>query len=70
MRGMMTVMAFMKCTWIRWKAFGLCCAHGYALIAVSRRTIYHSTWASLSLCTTWDDEGKRCLGTLLELLLT
>ena len=52
MRGMMTGMAFMKCTSRPWKAFGPYCEHGCAHIEVSPKTIDPGIWASVSLCTT------------------
>ncbi len=59
-RGRTTVTAFMKCPSIRWKVFGLCCDHGFVLIEASPKTTCRSSWDALSLCTTRDDEAKRC----------
>jgi hypothetical protein len=51
-RGMMMGMAFMKCTSTPWKAFGLCCDHGFVPIEASHKRIDPCIWASLSLCIT------------------
>src|SRR5258708_14813489 len=45
---MRTTMAFVRCMSTPWKAFGRCCARGYAHIAAFLRNSYRCTWDSLN----------------------
>src|SRR6266508_744269 len=61
MHEMTMVTAFMKCTSIRSKAFGRCCALGSDRIGGYRRRTCPSISASLNSSTMQRSEGRLCL---------
>jgi len=66
--GMMMVTAFMKCTSIPWKAFGLCYDHGCAASRHFARELA-SIFGFFEFVHNVRRRGKALLGALLELLL-